>query len=60
MDTENVKVKVTEICKGVVPDLAEKMSEVVDVAHRLGKPVSGRASVGSGFAFFSTKNAKVT
>lgn len=42
-ETENVKIKVTEICKGVVPELAEKMSEAVDVAHRLGRPMSGRA-----------------
>ncbi|KAI2646220.1 Recombination-associated protein RdgC [Labeo rohita] len=37
------KVKVTEICKGVAPELAAKMSEAVDVAHRLGRPVAGRA-----------------
>lgn len=42
-ENENVKVKVTEICKGVAPELTTKMSEAVDVAHRLGRPVSGRA-----------------
>lgn len=41
--SENVKVKVTEICKGVAPKLEAKMSEAVDVAQRLGRPMSGRA-----------------
>lgn len=42
MDNENVKVIVTEIWSLT---LQKKMSEAVDVAHRLGEPVSGRGSV---------------
>ncbi|KAL0171488.1 hypothetical protein M9458_031804, partial [Cirrhinus mrigala] len=42
-ENEKVKVKVMEICKGVVPELTAKMSEAVDVAHRLGRLVVGRA-----------------
>lgn len=42
-ENENVKIKMTEICKGVAPELAAKMSEAVDVAHRMGRPVSGQA-----------------
>ncbi|KAL0153883.1 hypothetical protein M9458_050804 [Cirrhinus mrigala] len=43
VENENVKVKVMEICKGVAPEIMAKMSEAVDVAHRLGRPVAGRA-----------------
>ncbi|KAL0197079.1 hypothetical protein M9458_005619, partial [Cirrhinus mrigala] len=43
VENEHVKVKVMEIHMGVAPELAAKMSEGVDVAHRLGRPVSGRA-----------------
>ncbi|XP_058251158.1 butyrophilin subfamily 1 member A1-like [Hemibagrus wyckioides] len=38
-EVENENVKVMEICKEVAPELTAKISEAVDVAHKLGRPM---------------------
>lgn len=38
---ENIRLEVVRICQAVLPNEKEKLPEVVDVVHRLGKPQQG-------------------